>query len=210
MSKINEIKEQLSSSKVADRKKGAKIIGKEFLTELGDDLWAAYLKQTTVANSWEAQIMMINSLGLIRYQRAKESLYQICLDNMEHDMITSYAAMAYTRIMRTSDNDVSPVFDLFKFGGFSVINGALRGISADRLMPKEEEINRLISLTENFPQKHEVGLGDLRLGLACACAGWDKNLVSGFLERCLTGPDKQLGYVAEKALKKKYSDINLI
>ncbi|TCC99692.1 hypothetical protein [Pedobacter hiemivivus] len=210
MSKINEIKEQLSSSKVADRKKGAKIIGKEFLKELGDDLWAAYLKQVNVANSWEAQIMMINSLGLIRYKPAKDSLYKICLDNKEHDMITSYAAMAYTRIMRTSENDISAVFDLFKFGGFSVINGALRGISADRLMPKGEEINKLISLTENFPQKHEVGLGDLRMGLACACAGWDKNLISGFLERCLTGPDKQLGYVAEKALKKKYSDINLI
>lgn len=210
MSKIDEIKEQLSSSKVADRKKGAKIIGKEFLKELGDDLWAAYLKQVTIVNSWEAQIMMINSLGLIRYKPAKDSLYQICLDNKEHDMITIYAAMAYSRIMRTSDNDVSPVFDLFKFGGFSVIDGALRCISADRLMLQEEEIKRLISLTENFPQKHEVGLGDLRIGLACACAGWDKNLVSGFLERCFTSPDKQLGYAAEKALKKKYSDINLI
>ena len=210
MSRIKEIKEQLSSSRVADRKKGTKIIGKELLSELGDHLWASYLKQVTVANSWEAQIVMINSLSLIRYKRAKDSLNQICLDNKWHDMITSYAAMAYTRIMRTSDNDVSPVFDLFKFGGFSVIDGALRGISADRLMPQEEEINRLITLTENFPQKHEVGLGDLRIGLACACAGWDNDLVSAFLDRCLTAPDKQLGYVAEKALKKNYSDINLI
>ena len=181
MSRIKEIKEQLSSSKVADRKKGAKTIGKEFLKELGDDLWAAYLKQNIVANSWEAQIMMINSLGLIRYKPAKDNFHRICLDNKEHDMVTSYAAMAYTRIMRTSDNDVSPVFDLFKFGGFSVIDGALRGISADKLTLQEEEIKRLINLTENFPQKHEVGLGDLRIGLACACAGWDKSLVSGFI-----------------------------
>ncbi|RQO73953.1 hypothetical protein DBR43_00665 [Pedobacter sp. KBW06] len=210
MSKIDEIKAQLSSSKVADRKKGAKTIGKELLKELGDDLWAAYLKQVNIANSWEAQIMMINSLGLIRYKPAKDNFYKICLENQEHDMITCYAAMAYTRIMRTSDNDVSPVFALFKFGGFSVINGALRGIAADKLILQKEEIEKLISLVEKIPQKHEVGYSDLRIGLACACAGWDKSLVSGFLERCFTSPDKELINVAEKALKKKYSDINLI
>lgn len=78
---------------------------------------------------------------------------KLLIEKKEHDMITSYAAMAYTRIMRTSDNDVSAVFDLFKSGGFSVINCALRSISAYRLMPPEGEIKRLISLTENFPQK---------------------------------------------------------
>lgn len=210
MPDIDEIKQQLSSSKVADRKKGAKIIGKEFLKELGDDLWAAYLKQVNIANSWEAQIMMINSLGLIRYKPAKSNFYKICLDNKDHDMITCYAAMAYTRIMRTSDNDISPVFDLFKFGGFSVINGALRGIAADKLIPQKEKIERLITVVGKIPQKHEVGYSDLRIGLACACAGWDKHLVSGFLERCFTSPDRELVTVAEKALKGKYSDINLI
>ncbi|SHG14859.1 hypothetical protein [Pedobacter caeni] len=210
MDKIDEIKKMLSSSKVADRKKAAKFIGKEGLSIAGDDLWAAYLKQTRIVNSWEAQIMMINSLGLIRYKPAREHLYKICRENKDHDMITCYTSMAYMRIMRTSDHDVSAVFDLLAFGDFSVINGALRGIAADKLMLKNEEIERLIHMVEKFPQKHEIGYCDLRIGLACACAGWDRNLVHGFLEGCFTSADKELVKVAEKALKKKYSDINLI
>lgn len=206
------LKKGLASSKVEDRKKAAKVIGKERITELGDELWAAYQKQTTVKNSWQAQIVMINSLGLIKYRPAKDPFYRICKVNEAHDMITFCAAMAYTRIAAGDNNDISPVLELCRFGNFSVVDGAMRRLGADKVKPSPAEIVELIRFIEGFPAHGIDGYGDIREGGACACAGWDKNLVGDFLERCLAGrqgccPDKYRQQSPERNLRRRKSRI---
>lgn len=200
----------LNSSKVNDRKKGAKIVGDKNLKQLGDPLWETYKKQTNIPSSWEAQIQMINSLGIIGYNPAKETFYNICLQNKEHDMVTTYAAMAYCRIVRNATNDITPNLELLKFGKFAVVNGAFRVLAADQVIPTEKEMQQLIAFTDSIPVKREKGYSDIRTGLAAAAAGWKSKTATSFLEICAADADSELSKVAKNSLKGKYTKINLI
>lgn len=202
------LKTGLQSSKIADRRKAVKIITKDKITELADDLFALYLKEKEKNKSWEIQCELINALGILNYKPATKVIEAICNENLERDMITSKAAGCYLRLTRKSLNDIAPVKKLLSFGKFEVIDGVLTTIGIDKMIFSDTEIEFLISFINTIQPKRERGYSDIRLGLANACAGWKKSdLVMKFLQECLHDEYNPLNKAAANSLKGKYSDI---
>ena len=203
-----EIRSKLHSTKSNDRRCAAKEIGKLKLTDLADELFQAYLKEKMDKRTWETQVEMILSLGLLDFKNALIEIETIIKANHPHDMITYAAAQTYVRLKRKSLNDASPVLELLKFGGLSTVSGCLNPLGYDRMQPDEKQITELIKLSLDL-HKHkdyEPAYGDPRYGIAAACAGWDKKLTKEFLEHCIAtaGKHTPLIYVAENSLKGKY------
>jgi len=205
---VDEIKTKLFSKKSGDRKRAAKEIGKQNLTLLADDLYNAYLKEIADKRTWETQVEMILALGMLDYKNVLPQIEQIVRANISHDMITYAAAQTYVRLKRNSLHDATPVLELLKFGGLSVVSGCLNPLGYDKMLPNENQINELIKLAWDL-HKHkdyDSGYSDPRYGIAAACAGWDKNLTKDFLEHCIAtaNGNTPLEYVSENSLKGKY------
>lgn len=209
-----EIKEKLFSSKSSDRRKAAKEIGKQKLEDLADDLLTAYLEEKKDKRTWETQVEMILALGIINCKQVLPHIEKIVQANNPHDMITYAAAQTYVRLKRASLNDAKPVIELLKFGGLSLVDGALNPLAYDKMVPPKDEIIELLNLCWDL-HKHrdrigeEYGYTDPRYGIAAACAGWDKNLVADFLAHCLATGDKEtsLQNVVKSSLKGKYAKL---
>ena len=73
------------------------------------------------------------------------------------------------------------------------------------MVPSKEEQSHLIEKYFNFGDDTNYKFcTDPRYGLAAACAGWDKDVVKSFLEKCMSIPDAPLQYVAKNSLNRKY------
>ncbi len=208
------IKEKLLSKKASDRQKAAKNIGTLGFSNLSKDLFDAYLKETKDGRSWETQVEMILALGRIKYYPALVIIEPIVLLNKSHDMITYAAAQTYVRLKRKSIFDAQPILHLLKFGGLSLVDGALNPLSYDKMMPPEKEIIELLQLCWDL-NKHKDRLGyernfsDPRYSLAAACAGWDKELTTAFLNHCIETAenDHTLMNIAKNSLKGIHSTL---
>ena len=123
-------------------------------------------------------------------------------------MITSEASRAPCRIERSGNDDVDSVLQLLSFGNFAVVNGALKSLGQDKIIPVDQDINSIIEILNSFEPKKEKGFADVRVGLALACAGWEKrSIVTEFLDSCLLSEYSPLVKVAGNALKGKYTEI---
>jgi hypothetical protein len=208
---IDEILVKLQSTKSDERRKSAKEIGRQKITGLGEALFNAYCKEERDSRTWETKVEMILALGLIDYKQAICKIDEIVDKNKPHDMITYAAAQTYVRLKRKFLNDAEPVIELTKFGGLSVVSGALHAITFDKMLPANTEIIELLELGWNLHKHkdrigHENGYLDPRCYLASACAGWDKQLTRPFLNYCLetAGKDATLKKAVEYAIKGKY------
>lgn len=210
----DDISKLLSSTKSSERRKAAREVGKQNMIELGDALFNAYSVEQKDNRTWETKVDMIIALGLINYQNILPAIEHIIHINKPHDMITYAAAQTYVRLKRTSINDGKPVIELLKFGGLSLVDGALTPLGYDRMIPPQDQISEIITLSWDLHKHkdrigHENGYLDPRYGLVAACAGWDKQLTVSFLNHCLatTTKDTSLKIIAENALKGKYSKL---
>ncbi len=216
-----EILIKLNSTKSADRRKGAKEIGKLAIAELGPELFKAYLKEKQDKRTWETQVEMIKSLGIIQHKKAIPEIEEIVKKNEPHDMITSVASTTFIQLTRESVNDAWKIIELLKFGGISVISGALLSLPTDRMIPNKEEIKEIIRRSwdiNKHPDRigHEFGLIDSRIYLALQCSDWDIDLTSTFLKHCIDTAfdinrfgkpvaNQNLVTVCENSLKGKFS-----
>ena len=151
---------------------------------------------------------IIDTLGLLKYEDASPLLKKICFENKERDMITAAASKAYCRTTRKDLSDVNSVLELLSFGKFAVVNGALKATGIDCVVPSETDQNSMISNVEKAGFEREKGYSDVRVGLALACAGWEKTeVVKSFLSNCIDSSYSPLQKVAQMALKGKYSNI---
>jgi hypothetical protein len=204
-----EIRSKLHSSKSPDRRRAAKEIGKSKLADFADDLYKAYLKERTDKRTWETQVAMILAIGMVNHKEVLKEIEPIIRANDPHDMITDAAAQTYVRLKRESINDAKPVLELLRFGGLSIVDGALSPLGYDKMLPDEKQIKQLINLSWNL-HKHKDLVGfednycDPRYGIAAACAGWDRELTKDFLRHCVATGDTPVIYVAENSLKGKY------
>lgn len=206
---LEDVKRLLSSSKIADRKKGVKLVQKHNIQELGDTILAMLENELEKNKSWQFTILIIETLGSLKYISAQSLLEGICKKNEEHDMITTASAKAYCRISRNNIHDATPESYLLSFGNFSVVNGALKALGQERIIPDEKNQNQIIQSLRKANFKREKGYSDVRIGLASACAGWNKtNEVESFLNECLQSDYSPLQKIAEKSIKGKYSSID--
>jgi hypothetical protein len=187
---IDEIIAKLNSKKSADRRRGAKEIGKLKIVQLGDELYQKYLIEKLDKQAWETQCEMIKALGIINYRKAINEIEQIVRANNPHDMITIVSATTYVQLKRKSINDAMPVLELLEFGSVSVIHGALLALAIDQMKPDVNEVREILSYCKDI-NKHkdrigyEFGLMDSRQYLAIACANWDIELTKDFLNHCI-------------------------
>lgn len=206
---VEVIKEQLSSGKKTDLRKAVKLIAKNDLTEFSDNLFAVLSDHISDGKMWEMNYDVIRFLGKIKYAKAIPILVAVCDKNEAHDMVTSGASTALCRIRRTSLNDTKEVQRLLSVGNFAVIDGALRSMGIDQVIPTENEIIAIIASVNRFEPKREKGYADIREGLAVACAGWGKNeTVKIFLEGCLNSGDSPLVKLAKSSVNGKYANID--
>ncbi len=185
-----EILEKLNSKKSADRRRGAKEIGKRKLHHLGGELYEKYLTERLDKRTWETQCEMIKALGSIDFKHAIHEVEQIVRANVPHDAVTSIASMTWVRLKRKSINDGSPILELLEFGGVSVIQGALLALAMDQMKPDANEIRSILLKCKDIHKHkdrlgHEFGLIDSRLFLAIACANWELELTNDFLNHCI-------------------------
>lgn len=201
-----EILNFLKSTQSPLRRRAAKLIGKLRISKFGKELFEAYLREREDKRTWETQMEMIKSLGLIGFKPALKIVEQICKINNPHDAITSAAAETYVRLKRKSLSDATPILELLEFGKLSVAHGAVDPLGYDRMTPSKDQVLKLIKLCWNLGKNKGTGYGDPRYGIAAACAGWDKELTTPFLEHCLktAGRETGLEYVAKNSLKGKY------
>jgi len=208
MGKNDLIKELLNSSKIAERKKGVNLIKKNDVKDVGDELFTLLKKELEKDKSWELIVLIIETLGIIQYKNAISLFEEICKKNQEHDMITREVAKAYCKIVRSDEFDVDPEIYLLSFGRFSVVNGALLALGHDKVVPSQESQNKILRILNQLNFKRERGYSDVRVGLALACAGWNKTTeIKSFLEDCLGSDYLPLQKIAKNSLKNKYSSI---
>jgi hypothetical protein len=207
---IVQIAIDLQNSKSEKRRNAAKKISKNRLPELGDQLYAAYLKEKEDKRTWETQYEMVKALGLIDYKKSLENIYETVRQNEPHDMITVGASLAYIRLKRKSLSDSAPVLELLEFGRISVIAGVVMVLAIDKMIPDNDAIEKIIKICWDLHRHKDVTPHDMddRKYLAIACANWDKNLVKDFLNHCIETAkenDNNLREVSQNSLKGKYS-----
>src|ERR1700754_813047 len=118
---IKEIEENLFSTKSSDRRKAAKTIGEKKILPLSEQLLLAFLKEQIDTRTWQTQMEMILSLGLIDYKLAFSEIEKIVKLNKPHDMVTYAAAQTYVRLKRKSLFDARPTIELLIYGGLSLV-----------------------------------------------------------------------------------------
>ncbi|MHC5310999.1 hypothetical protein ACYSNM_13220 [Myroides sp. LJL116] len=194
---IEDLKLLLASTKAPERRKAAKWIGEFNVIDLGDSLYQAYLKESKNLKAWETQCMMIKALGKIKYKNVMHELSIIIENNKMHDMITNEATLAFIRIERKSTKDVIPILELLKVGNLSVLNGALKSLTFDDVVPEKEDIYKVIDAVNLkkslIKEQHKVGVFDPREYLLSAMSKWDKKdpKIINFIEEC--SKDEYLG-----------------
>lgn len=181
---MNELEALLRSTRVGDRKKGAKRIGKDCVAALGPLLAEVLVAELARPKAWQAQCVMIESLGKIAEPSALPVVEEVCHANKPHDMVTQHAARAFVRIRRTGLDDDTPIRALLAYGDVSVVSGALWCIGEDRMRFSDEATTDLLSHVDAFEPKKTPGTMDIRNGIAVAAAGWNPDLVGDFLRAC--------------------------
>jgi hypothetical protein len=220
---VDEIREKLLSKKSGDRLRAAKLISKESIAELADELFNAYTKEKRDQRTWEPQSEMIRALGILDYKPAFVDIEKIVRANIPHDMVTMNAATAFVQLKRRNIHDAQPVLEVLNFGSTSVIAGALKALAVDRMLPPKNEIEEILKIGWDINKHkdrigHEFGLIDPRVFLAVACAGWDTELTKPFLDHCIETAfnisrfakpveNLQLIEACKKSLKGKYSSL---
>ncbi|MTG99463.1 hypothetical protein GJV76_15290 [Myroides sp. BIT-d1] len=194
---IEDLKLLLESSKAPERRKAAKLIGDFGIVDLGDSLYQAYLKESKNLKAWETQCIMIKALGKIKYKNVLQELSIIIENNIIHDMITNEATLAFIRIKRENKNDIIPILELLKEGNLSVLNGALKSLAFDDVVPEIKDIYKLIDAVNLkkslIKEQHKVGVFDPREYLLSAMSKWNRKdpKISSFIEEC--SKDEYLG-----------------
>ena len=204
---VIQLEQELQNSQSAKRRSVAKKIGKNKLTQLGDQLYNAYKKECKDKRTWETQTEMILALGRIDYKKALPDIKEIVDKNEPHDMITIAAARSYVRLKRKDLSDVEPIIDLLQFGNLSVLNGAMDILTFDDMSPSEEEIKKIIFIMDSKKEEEIAirGLGDPRESLISAMRNWKDLSSQNYLNRFIESKNKDLKRCVELALAGKKS-----
>ncbi|MFV0305793.1 MAG: hypothetical protein ACK5IC_09975 [Moheibacter sp.] len=206
---IDEVLELLASTKKVDLKKGINLATKNQIELTNDFLYQILSNSINDEKFWESNVQIIDYFGITQYEKSEKILDSVCIKNEPHSMVTMSSAQALCRIKKTSDSDILEVNRLLSFGNFSVVNGVLKFLGQDEIIPNSElEMKKIIDKVNNFEPKYEKGYSDVRVGLALACSLWPKlDFVKDFLNNCLLSSYNPLVRVATNSLKDKRTNI---
>lgn len=200
-----EITNELLGKSTVKRRKAAIQLREEFLEQNCCDLLRKALELEENGDKWQTKVEILKTIGI----RGCKSLYSyvdsVFLRNVEFDMVSMVSATTLVRLRRTSLNDAAEVIRLITTYNYSVKEGALEALGYDRMIPSRIDQEMIIEYCKFFGKGRPKGYTDPRYGLAAACAGWDKSLVTDFLNLCIADGDAPLRYVAKKSLVGEYA-----
>ncbi len=194
------MRDVLLGKSTVKRRKAAIEIRKKGLTDYSTDLLEA-LKKENGGKYWDTQEEIILTLGLIGGDDVKVYIKEYYIDK---GFLLRTATKSYVRLDRQDLSDVTFVLKCINGNNYSATEGALEVLGYDKMVPISKDQQEIISLCWDFGVDRPKGCTDPRYGLAAACAGWEPEITTSFLEHCIKSEDVPLVYVAENALKKKY------
>ncbi|PAU75818.1 hypothetical protein CK501_16510 [Halovibrio salipaludis] len=198
---VQQLIEQLSNKASAKRRSAAKKLRKLKVKEAGPALLAALKNELKDKRTWETQYQMIMALGESGYTESLDFLLQLAEQEFEATMVYVAIGDAIARLTYFKDGSISNILDFLdsKNGTALFIDGLIRAIAILKLIPSDEDIERII----NYGNNPEVNDNN-RTWIASASAGWSGSNVEHFLNRCAVSDNPQTKRAAEAALNKKY------
>ncbi|ACJ29454.1 hypothetical protein swp_2724 [Shewanella piezotolerans WP3] len=194
-----ELVNMLSHSTSAKRRSAAKKLRKTKDTSAGSSLLNALQKEMKSSRTWETQYHMIMALSDCSYIESLPYLYELAHDQTLVPMISVAIGDAITNLENIKYNHVEKIDYWIAHKQNDYLEGAIRAIAMNRMIPAQEIIEILIEYVE-------ISKNDgLVFWLAAACPGWSLDLTSEFLKSCLVGSSTDdIKKAAEAALVKKY------
>jgi hypothetical protein len=195
---------ELNSTSTIDVRRAAKYLRKKLVEGVCHSLFDAYQREIAKKRqSWETQYELIMAAGVQLCSEFLPILEQICKKNKAHDMITTGAGISYFRIKRKNLSDISPFSVFINSMNHSLACGFLYVLGFDKMIPTLDEQKIIIAKfsTLNCDNEDDVSL---LYFLATACAGWNVEIVQGFLIKCSETNNEALKFVANSSLKGEY------
>lgn len=201
---MNDVANLLTSGLSSKVRKAAIFLQKNKDTRMEDLVIMALREEMATNKSWQTQSELISCIGVNKYMKGLLIIEDIVNKNIEYDIMTIRAGCALIRMKRSDLTDVYELVYRVDSMRYSLGYGMLDALGYDRMHPNEKDIFTIIKSVWDFGIKREMGTVDPRYGLAAACAGWDRRLVSDFLHHCIATGDAPLKYVAMNSLNGKY------
>lgn len=149
----------INAKRSVQRIRGAKLIRKHALATLGEQLYAAFLRELKDARTWEVKSEMLKALGAINFTAATGEIEKIVARNLPQETVTDNAACALAMLRRSHKNDASEIIRLLKMGSYSAHIGAVTAPTVDQMVPCEAEILEILKLTRDaYKHKDRQGL----------------------------------------------------
>ncbi len=108
--------DMINTKRSVQRIRGAKLIGKHALTALGEQLYAAFLRELKDARTWEVKSEMLKALGVINFTAATGEIEKIVARNLPQEVVTDSAACALAMLRRSHKNDKGEIIKAAKDG----------------------------------------------------------------------------------------------
>ncbi len=144
----------INAKRSAQRIQGRKLIRKHALATLGEQLYAAFLRELKDARTWEVKSEMPKALGVINFTAATGEIEKIVARNLPQEAVTDSAACALAMLRRSHKNDASEIIKLLKTVSYSALIGAVTALTVDQMVPCEAEILEILKLTKDA-NKHK-------------------------------------------------------
>lgn len=198
----DKIKTGLESNYAKKIISAVKLLQKEYVSGFEEIIVHILENRYRTNKSWEVQSELIKLLGKECIMSALPIIKEIVTKNVEFDMVTIQAAMAYLRMTRENISDVSPIISMFGKIGYSVGEGFLSCLGEDLMIPSVDNQNKLISYFWDFGNPTPLGHIDPRFGLAQAAQKWKTPEAEKFIEHCSLSLDSKLSNFAMKIIQK--------
>ncbi|ETJ46846.1 hypothetical protein X564_17510 [Pseudoalteromonas agarivorans] len=194
-----ELVNMLSHSTSAKRRFAAKKFRKTKDTSAGPSLLHALQKEMKSSRTWETQYHMIMALSDCSYIESLPYLYELANDQTFVPMISVAIGDAITHFENIKYDHLDKISYWLAHKQNDYLEGAIRAIAMNRMIPEYEIIETLIEYVESSEND------GLIFWLAAASPGWSQGLTSEFLNSCLVGGSTDdIKKAAEAALVKKY------
>ena len=145
---------------------------------------------------------MIMALGESGYSRSLDFLLQLAEQEFEATMVYVAIGDAIARLTYFSQNNVHDLIKCVLNRSHSVLfsDGILRAITMLKIIPNEEDINQLLTFSEDSKTPENN-----RIWIVSAAAGWHQNEGTlPILQKFANSDNPQTKKAAEAALNRKY------
>jgi hypothetical protein len=199
MAEIQELTSLLESPSSPKRRSAARKLRKLGNPIAGPALLHALKRELPDKRTWETQYQMVMALGHCGYKESIPLLHILAFERFEHTMVLVAVGDAYIRLVRASEDDSKPLFDIFAIrNDNALLDGALRAVAMLRMRFEDDCAARIIDGVVARKQEH------LWFWAAAACPGWSGAAVEVFLDQCLQSGREDIKTAASAAKLKKY------